>query len=79
MLRTDCFVYICRLIELELARDITTCEFYKNLVFHNSLDRMDKAETYNKDELNAPEWMNVEFFEKILSETEKDESIKVSA
>lgn len=39
---------------------------------------MDKAESYNKDELNAPEWMNIEFFENILCETEKDNSLKVS-
>lgn len=38
---------------------------------------MVETELYNKDELHAPEWMNFEFFEKILRETEKDDSIKV--
>ncbi|KAL5291261.1 hypothetical protein ACFFRR_010583 [Megaselia abdita] len=32
---------------------------------------------YNEDELHAPEWMNKEFFEKILRETDSDDSIKV--
>lgn len=40
---------------------------------------MAEAGLYNKDELNAPEWMNIEFFEKILRETEKDDSLKVSS
>lgn len=54
-------------------------QVYKNnSVFHNSLVRMAEAELYNKDELNAPEWLNVKFFEKILQETEKDKSLKVS-
>ncbi|KAL5291260.1 hypothetical protein ACFFRR_010582 [Megaselia abdita] len=34
-------------------------------------------EQYNDDELHAPEWMNKEFFEKILRETDNDDSIKV--
>lgn len=40
---------------------------------------MTDAELYNEDELNAPEWMDLKFFEKILRETEKDNSLKVSS
>ncbi|KAL5290994.1 hypothetical protein ACFFRR_010417 [Megaselia abdita] len=34
-------------------------------------------EKYNEDELNAPEWMNKEFFEKILRGAENDDSVQV--
>lgn len=36
-----------------------------------------QEEQFNEDELCAPEWMNKHFFEKILHDTEKDETIKV--
>lgn len=35
-------------------------------------------EQYNEDELCAPEWMNKEYFEKILRETNNDDSIEVT-
>lgn len=36
-----------------------------------------KLEQFNEDELCPPEWMNRQFFEKILRETCDDESIQV--
>lgn len=35
------------------------------------------GEEFNEDELCAPEWMNKEYFEKILRDTSKDDTMKV--
>ncbi|XP_038116385.1 uncharacterized protein LOC6043426 [Culex quinquefasciatus] len=33
---------------------------------------------YNKDEMNAPKWMDGAFFEKVLQQSENDDSVKVT-
>ncbi|KAL5284437.1 hypothetical protein ACFFRR_006625 [Megaselia abdita] len=40
---------------------------------------MENLEEYNEDELVAPEWLNEEFFEKILNETEREKNVKVKS
>lgn len=35
------------------------------------------SEEYNADELISPEWMNKDFFEKVLRKSEDDQSIQV--
>ncbi|KAL9698137.1 hypothetical protein quinque_001578 [Culex quinquefasciatus] len=68
---------ICQSSETDIEIDLSSAEGWEKMADQKQTS-FSRVMAYNKDEMNAPKWMDGAFFEKVLQQSENDDSVKVT-